>query len=178
MIECIDYIHSKNVAHFDISLENWLINDVEVDVHRTANGKESVQFVLDNIQVKLCDFGLAKIFTKKSFLSNKHCGKTGYKSPEINAKKRGFNAGANDLWCIGICLFMLCTGIAPWGKAHSSDKNYAFIRKYGIYDALKVWGVSKYIHRNMLPLIDAMLRFENDRVNLKQTKLYLSSRFK
>eukprot|EP01084_Bolivina_argentea_P027752 51553_1 len=27
MVECIDYIHSKNVCHFDISLENFLIND-------------------------------------------------------------------------------------------------------------------------------------------------------
>merc|ERR1712113_1368810 len=32
MIECIDYIHSKNVAHFDISLENFLISDVEIEV--------------------------------------------------------------------------------------------------------------------------------------------------
>eukprot|EP01084_Bolivina_argentea_P168155 291684_1 len=30
MIECIEFIHSKNVCHFDISLENFLINDVKV----------------------------------------------------------------------------------------------------------------------------------------------------
>eukprot|EP01084_Bolivina_argentea_P050214 92333_1 len=29
MIECIEYIHSQNVCHFDISLENMVINDVE-----------------------------------------------------------------------------------------------------------------------------------------------------
>ena len=28
MIEAIEYIHSKNIAHMDISLENWLINDL------------------------------------------------------------------------------------------------------------------------------------------------------
>ena len=28
MIEAIDYIHSLNIAHMDISLENWLINDL------------------------------------------------------------------------------------------------------------------------------------------------------
>eukprot|EP01084_Bolivina_argentea_P048140 88715_1 len=27
MIQCIEYIHNKNVCHFDISLENFLIND-------------------------------------------------------------------------------------------------------------------------------------------------------
>eukprot|EP01084_Bolivina_argentea_P137378 241930_1 len=30
MVECIDYIHNKNVIHFDISLENFLISDVNV----------------------------------------------------------------------------------------------------------------------------------------------------
>ena len=38
MIECIKYIHSKGVCHYDISLENWLINDVGVDVEQTDDG--------------------------------------------------------------------------------------------------------------------------------------------
>ena len=58
MIECIKYIHSKNVCHFDISLENWLINDVAVNVIKTTNGKK-VKFCCDDIQIKLCDFGYA-----------------------------------------------------------------------------------------------------------------------
>ena len=28
MIEAIEYIHSKGIAHMDISLENWLIDDL------------------------------------------------------------------------------------------------------------------------------------------------------
>ena len=30
MLECIEFIHSLNICHFDISLENFLINDVDV----------------------------------------------------------------------------------------------------------------------------------------------------
>eukprot|EP01084_Bolivina_argentea_P155581 271130_1 len=30
MVECIEYIHSKCISHFDISLENWVINDVTI----------------------------------------------------------------------------------------------------------------------------------------------------
>ena len=40
MIEAIDYIHSKNIAHMDISLENWLINDL--DIRLDQYGKISI----------------------------------------------------------------------------------------------------------------------------------------
>eukprot|EP01084_Bolivina_argentea_P234822 395311_1 len=31
MIECIEYLHSKNICHFDISLENMLISNAEIE---------------------------------------------------------------------------------------------------------------------------------------------------
>ena len=57
MIDCIQYIHCKNVCHFDISLENFLINDVPVSIKRCSNGNEVIVFDTDQIHVKLCDFG-------------------------------------------------------------------------------------------------------------------------
>ena len=61
MIECIEFIHSKNICHFDISLENFVINSVDVHwrVYMEAGKeiKQSIQFELNDIQVKLCDFG-------------------------------------------------------------------------------------------------------------------------
>lgn len=56
MIEITDYIHSKNVCHMDISLENWLINDMRVALESTESGKK-IRFDIDGIQIKLCDFG-------------------------------------------------------------------------------------------------------------------------
>ena len=60
MIECIEYIHSKDIAHFDISLENWLINDIDIELIRDKNGNEKFRFYLEQskIQCKICDFGL------------------------------------------------------------------------------------------------------------------------
>ena len=64
MVEAIEYIHSLNIAHFDISLENWLINDVHFTV--TVGGKhQKLNFDLNNISVKLCDFG-NNLFSKCS----------------------------------------------------------------------------------------------------------------
>eukprot|EP01084_Bolivina_argentea_P080926 146556_1 len=39
MIECIEYCHSKNVCHFDISLENFLISDIQIDVRKNGNSE-------------------------------------------------------------------------------------------------------------------------------------------
>eukprot|EP01083_Nonionella_stella_P070198 187720_1 len=175
MIECIDYIHSRKVAHFDISLENWLINDVEIDV-TNVNGRDRITFVLDDLQVKLCDFGLAAMFTNRSFRSNKHCGKAQYKSPEIVAKKQGFDARSNDIWCMGVCMFQLCTGISPWDRADESDANYAFVQNCGLREAMRHWDVLNTVDRTIFPILEAILLLkEDDRASLPEIKRYLSN---
>lgn len=62
MIEAIEYIHDNNVCHYDISIENWIINDIDVRIVKD----NKLEFVLDNIQVKLCDFGSVSIFSIES----------------------------------------------------------------------------------------------------------------
>ena len=80
MVEAIEFMHDNNVVHFDISLENLLINDLDVKLNKKT---EKISFVCNDIRVKICDFGLAEIFDKNSsFLTNKYCGKPNYKSPE------------------------------------------------------------------------------------------------
>ena len=71
MVEAIEYIHSKNVCHFDISLENFVINDIDIKI--LDDGKW--EFCLDNnIQCKLCDFGVAEYFPNADFSTSKYCG--------------------------------------------------------------------------------------------------------
>eukprot|EP00483_Globobulimina_turgida_P006704 UN06714 len=51
-------MHSKNVVHFDISLENLLVNDIKIEIVTNMKSKKSkLKFVTNDIQVKLCDFG-------------------------------------------------------------------------------------------------------------------------
>merc|ERR1712154_596366 len=103
------------------SLENFLISDVVVNVW----SDNKITFCTDTIQVKLCDFGLSEMFEAgNDFRSNKFCGKTNYRSPEIN-KKVIFCAKSNDIWCLGICLFMLLIGRSPWSTAIDSDPIFA-----------------------------------------------------
>lgn len=72
MIECIEYLHSKNVAHMDVSLENMLISDVQI---QCATDGTNMKFCFDkHIQSKLCDFGLAQYFKDGNSMSTKFCG--------------------------------------------------------------------------------------------------------
>ena len=57
MVEAVDFIHSHNVCHFDISLENFVIADVRIEV--TPNNK--IRFLTETMRIKLCDFGTVLI---------------------------------------------------------------------------------------------------------------------
>jgi len=177
MIECIEYIHSKNICHMDISLENFLINDV--DVYYTRDNK--LRFCTDNIHIKLCDFGLAERFRPKltvdrstkcvpDFLSNKYCGKPNYKSPEIAHKARSFNAKSNDIWCLGVCLFMMIIGSAPWHQTHRTDKCFMKIMNGQMVTLLTMWKRIDYIDQDQLSLIQSILKYEDKRFNMEQIK--------
>eukprot|EP01084_Bolivina_argentea_P190111 326796_1 len=43
MIEAIEFIHSLNISHSDISLENFLINDVIVEVTESKNIQNKIE---------------------------------------------------------------------------------------------------------------------------------------
>ena len=82
MIVVIKWLHNDmNICHLDISLENILIkngNFIPLD-------KNKSQFTINsNVQIKICDFGLAEIFNGgDNFKCTKFCGKTNYKAPEV-----------------------------------------------------------------------------------------------
>ena len=88
MIVVTQWLHNDmGIAHLDISLENILIKHgtfVEVQ-----DGDETVFSINSNVQIKICDFGLAEMFERdpvskeRSFECTKFCGKTNYKAPEV-----------------------------------------------------------------------------------------------
>ena len=191
MVECLEYIHSKFVCHFDISLENILINDIDVSY---KENQDMLVFCYDNVQSKLCDFGLAEYFNDSDegqnedsaseekedkeggspFLSNKFCGKPIYQSPEISIHKKNFDAAKNDIWCLGVCLFMLITGNAPFMSTTIMDESFNCImnEKGDITKLLKKQNKLKFINddKDLIYLFKQLFQFENDRVDIDGIK--------
>ena len=94
------------------------------------------------------DFGLAEVFSNGNFKSNKFCGKLGYKSPEV-IQKRQFNAIQNDIWCIGLCLFILLIGSAPFESASFEDHRFVLIMNGKIKKVLKHWNKSQFVNKEI-----------------------------
>eukprot|EP01083_Nonionella_stella_P005369 15500_1 len=167
MIECIEYIHSKKIAHFDISLENFLMNDVDVTVDR--NNK--ITFCIDDknaVQIKLCDFGLAEVF-EDTFESNKFCGKPSYQCPEISSKLP-FLASKNDVWCLGTCFWMMMIGTAPFTKTTETDERFKHIMNGNIVPLLTAWDRAHYVNKQICKLFEAFFQYEDKRVSLAKLK--------
>lgn len=97
MLLAVNYLHSNNVVHRDLKLENWLYEAKDTDV------------------LKLIDFGFAKFWNRSTRMSQA-CGSVHYVAPEVLAHNYTNKA---DMWSVGVIVFMLCTGSPPF---HGSDK--------------------------------------------------------
>eukprot|EP01083_Nonionella_stella_P170020 577762_1 len=167
MIDCLGFIHSKGVTHHDISLENFVLNDVNVQVNEEDG---TMKFIVDEIRIKLCDFGLAEYHNTSQCLSVKHCGKKQYYSPEVMNLKERFNAKRNDIWGIGVCLFVLLFGCPPWRAARVNDDAYNCIMNGHILKLLEAWNLSTYVDTYIIDLFHSIFKGEEQRMNLFEMK--------
>jgi serine/threonine protein kinase len=95
ILKGLDVIHSKNIIHTDIKLDNILITG---DI-------ESIKYNKD-INIKICDFGTSHNTTDKS---NFNVGTIDYSAPECII---GLPYGTGiDVWATGCILFEILTGV-------------------------------------------------------------------
>jgi len=102
----IQHIHSKNIVHRDIKLENILID-------------------LNN-KIKICDFGIGIMLNSEDELIHEQCGTPMYMAPEIilNSKKSGYKGFPVDIWSAGIALYIMLSGTLPFiYKNNKTEKN-------------------------------------------------------
>ena len=95
LLQIVKYCHKMRIIHRDIKPENVMITK------REKNGC---------LQVKLIDFGTAKIFSE----NNKEKGFVGssyYMAPEVIKRKYDEKC---DLWSIGVIMYILLTGRPPF----------------------------------------------------------------
>ena len=97
----VAYLHglSPPIIHRDIKPENLLIND-------------------DNT-LKMADFGWSNL--KSNTKNNTYCGTPDYLAPEM-VNDLGHNEKL-DIWTLGVLLFELLTGSAPFTPVNLRDKN-------------------------------------------------------
>merc|ERR1712013_761255 len=169
MIVVTHWLHSDmRTCHLDISLENLLIKNATFVPISSADANDpdaKPQFTVNsNVQIKLCDFGLAEVFETEetNFECAKFCGKTNYKAPEVYAKEGTFDARKADVWSLGVVLFCMLVGSPPYNKPSESDQAYLYV-KNGIIDQLLFqWERNHFITLKVLDLLHKMLCFESE----------------
>ncbi|XP_023202394.1 serine/threonine-protein kinase D3-like [Xiphophorus maculatus] len=96
ILEALRYLHLKHVAHCDLKPENVLL--VSADPFP---------------QVKLCDFGFARIIGEKSFRRSV-VGTPAYLAPEVISSS-GYNRSL-DMWSVGVIMYVSLSGTFPFNE--------------------------------------------------------------
>jgi len=151
MCESVAYCHSKNIAHFDIKLENYLLQ------------LDGVNNVVQTI--KLCDFGSAKEFPRSQVKSNNSIvphGTSEYLPPEmLNCTNFPVQEEKVDIWSLGVSLCILITGRYPF----SSDFN----ELHSLCDNLMLLFRESYMSPQLVDLLLSIFKVNpSDRVSVFQ----------
>ncbi|XP_051271338.1 death-associated protein kinase 2 isoform X1 [Dicentrarchus labrax] len=112
ILEGLGFMHSKNIAHFDLKPENIMLADKVSPQHN----------------VKLIDFGLAHHFNQgEEYRSTS--GTPQYIAPEvINCEPL---STAADMWSIGVITYILLSGMSPFqGETNQETLGNIIAMKY------------------------------------------------
>lgn len=104
----LHYIHSHNIIHRDIKLDNILID-------------------LDN-NIRICDFGVSKQIDPDNDIMHEQCGTPVYMAPEL-LKGEGYKGFSADLWSTGVVLYTMLSGTIPFKGNNVKDVYLAITNK-------------------------------------------------
>ncbi|CEP01776.1 hypothetical protein PBRA_008718 [Plasmodiophora brassicae] len=147
LAKALEYIHSHNVCHLDLSLENILLDD--------------------HGDLKLTDFGLARSFD--AVRPFPPCpvtkpGKIGYMSPEIFAGQAFYGPQA-DIYSAGVILFVMLFGCPPYELPTLADRRFRLLYCGEIRELLRKWQMSS--SPLALDLLSGLLCAAEDRLTLR-----------
>ncbi|KAM9035340.1 serine/threonine-protein kinase D2 [Sarcophilus harrisii] len=96
ILVALRHLHFKNIVHCDLKPENVLLASADPFP-----------------QVKLCDFGFARIIGEKSFRRSV-VGTPAYLAPEV-LLNQGYNRSL-DMWSVGVILYVSLSGTFPFNE--------------------------------------------------------------
>ncbi|XP_047994235.1 serine/threonine-protein kinase D1 isoform X2 [Leguminivora glycinivorella] len=96
ILVALKHLHAKNIVHCDLKPENVLLS---------SDGELP--------QVKLCDFGFARIIGEKSFRRSV-VGTPAYLAPEV-LRNKGYNRSL-DMWSVGVIVYVSLSGTFPFNE--------------------------------------------------------------
>lgn len=163
MLVGLESLQRAGLCHRDISLEN-----IMVDHERT--------FVIDMgqcLRIPFLDDEEGR--EQRRLIRNRpRAGKFYYMSPEVY-NEQTFDGHAIDMWAVGVCLFMMLTGMQPWDIPSSTNHDFRHMSAGSlVYFLTNDWRFSEItLSADAMDLLQRML-FENpqDRLSLQQVRAH------
>jgi calcium/calmodulin-dependent protein kinase I len=119
LITTIAYLHSQNIVHRDLKPENLLMLNPN-----------------DDSAITITDFGFAIDCHGQAELSD-FCGSPAYIAPEI-LKGELYGYGV-DLWAIGVIVYILLSGVMPFG-GETEEEQFDAIKRGDMEYPPETWG--------------------------------------
>ena len=149
VLEAVEFLHKNGISHGDIKLENIMLTK--------------------NFNSKLIDFGFSSLSENGKIYSIS--GTKHYASPEVyTSATKGYSGEKNDIFSLGVLLFVLITGVFPFEKPSAVDPTYKLIIKN---DYEGFWSKNKFnfCSNEFRDLFFKMIKYlPKDRISLKEIK--------
>ena len=128
-MQAIEHLQKKGVCSRDIGLENIHLDKKDRLVLLDFGVALRVPYADPTNYGGVADSSAG---TSRRLMSTQgQCGKLMYIAPEVIEQKDSFDGFAIDLWSVGVVLFVMLVGMAPWKWAHPSDKRFSKISEDG-----------------------------------------------
>lgn len=149
------HLHFKNIVHCDLKPENVLLASAEpfpqvtVKPHACVHAHLCVPKVTIwslPVQVKLCDFGFARIIGEKSFRRSV-VGTPAYLAPEV-LRSKGYNRSL-DMWSVGVIVYVSLSGTFPFNEDEDINdqiQNAAFMYPPNPWKDISAEGKKNFAH--------------------------------
>ncbi|OTB01819.1 hypothetical protein M426DRAFT_265536 [Hypoxylon sp. CI-4A] len=128
ILSALEYVHSFNICHRDLKLENILVTD--------------------DHKVKITDFGMSALHQGPNHMLRTSCGSPHYAAPEI-IKAKSYRGDKADLWSLGVILYACLVRALPFNDDYTPQLLAKIIK--GEYR------LPEFLSRNAQNLISRML---------------------
>ena len=119
MTEAVLYMHSRNICHRDLKLDNILIED-------------------ETKMIKIIDYGFGVVVNGNRGHLKIFCGTPSYMAPEIVRRDDSYEGKPVDMWALGVLLYVMLTGGLPF-RAPTEPELFNKIRAGKYTDKLDVF---------------------------------------